>query len=128
MNYLTIEEVILIHEYELQMHGGAPGIRSIELLESAVYRPKTSFGGNEMFSTIFEKSAVLIHAIIQNHPFIDGNKRTAVVAGIALLKINGWNVLLKQERLVESALKVASGELEITELSNLLKKSSQHHS
>ncbi len=128
MNYLTIEEVILIHEYELQTHGGIPGIRSIELLESAIYRPKTSFGGKEMFNTIFEKSAVLIHAIIQSHPFIDGNKRTAVVAGIALLKINGWNILLKQEKLVESALKVANRELGITELSNLLKKSSQHRS
>jgi len=124
MNYLTVEEVILIHEYELQVHGGMPGIRSIELLESAVHRPKTSFGGRELFSTIFEKSAVLICAIIQNHPFIDGNKRTAAVAGIALLRINGRSVLLKQKELVRIALKIADQGMDITKLSGLLEKSS----
>ncbi len=125
MRYLSVEEIILIHEYELQRYGGAPGIKSIELLESAVHRPKTSFGGQEEYSTKFEKAAALMHALIKNHPFTDGNKRTALVASIVLLKLNGLKVNLGQKRLVEHILNIAKRQLSVQETANLLKKNAR---
>lgn len=122
MRYLTIEEIILIHEYELQKYGGHPGIRNIALLESSTYRPQTSFGERELYKTPFEKAACLMYVIIKNHPFVDGNKRTAVVSSIIFLKLNGHNLKLSQKKLVKIALDTAKGILSLDKITKLLGK------
>jgi len=120
MRYLTVEEVILIHKYELQRYGGVDGIRSINLLESAVHRPSTSFGGSEIYLTVFDKAASLIQAIIKNHPFIDGNKRTAMIAGIVFLKMNYYETSVSQKKLVELALEIADSKLSLEDIAVFL--------
>ena len=121
MRYLTVEEVILIHEYVLQLYGGVPGIRSIALLESAVHRPGTSFGGSALYLSVFDKSASLIHAIIKNHPFVDGNKRTAIVSGIVFLRMNKYKLVVSEKRLIKLAHDIADSEISLNDLSEFLK-------
>ena len=121
MRYLTVEEVILIHEYVLQLYGGVPGIRSIALLESAVHRPVTSFGGSDLYLSVFDKAASLIHAIIKNHPFVDGNKRTAIVSGIVFLRMNKYKLVVSEKRLIKLALDIADSEISLNDLSEFLK-------
>ena len=74
---LTIQEVLIIHSEVLKLHGGANGIRDAGGIESAIARPFQTFGGNDLYPTIFEKAAAIGESIIMNHPFIKGNKRTA---------------------------------------------------
>ncbi|MBU4141198.1 MAG: type II toxin-antitoxin system death-on-curing family toxin [Candidatus Omnitrophica bacterium] len=68
------------------------GIRDIRLLESVVARPQAAFAKKDLYPDIFSKAAALIHSIISNHPFIDGNKRTAYMAMRLFLNINGYDV------------------------------------
>lgn len=76
IKYLSLEQVLVIHEKLIEKYGGSHGIRDHALLESAVVRPRTSAFGEEAYPTLFLKAAVLLHSIIKNHPFVDGNKRT----------------------------------------------------
>jgi len=124
MRYLTVAEVFLIHEHDLQRYGGSSGLRSIALLESAVFRPQTSYGGEELYETIFEKTASMIHAIISNHPFIDGNKRTAMVSGAVFLNLNGYSLELTQEKFVEVAMAVASKKMLLKDLAVSIEENS----
>ena len=124
MKYLTVAEVFLIHEYEIQRYGGFPGLRSIELLESAVFRSQTSYGGKELYETLFEKTASLIHALISNHPFVDGNKRTAMVSGAVFLLLNGYSLELAQERFVKIGLDGANKKLLPKDLAVFIEESS----
>lgn len=122
MRYLTVEEILLIHEYEIQRYGGLPGLKDITLLESACHRPQTSYGGLELYKTPFEKGAALIHAIIANHPFADGNKRTAMVAGLTFLNLNNYILRLTKKEFMDIALDTATKKLTIPNLANLLEK------
>lgn len=89
MKYLTVEEVIVIHDRYVKQFGGSPGIRDQDLLESAVFRCQAGFGGEELYKTSFDKAAALFHGILFNHPFVDGNKRTALFSASRFLYING---------------------------------------
>lgn len=105
--YLTLEQVLVIHQDQIDRYGGSHGIRELALLESAIYRPQTTFGGEQLYPTIFDKVAALMHSLILNPPFVNGNKRTAMVAGIAFLKLNGYLLKVGQDELVEAALNIA---------------------
>lgn len=125
MRYLSVEELILIHEYELKRYGGASGIRSIELLESTVFRPQTSYGGREFYDTPFAKAASLVHSIITSHPFVDGNKRTAMVSGTIFLRLNGYKLKISQKDYVKTALDIANHKLDLENLVTILKQNSR---
>ena len=92
MKFITLEEVIAIHEAVLQQTGGRQGIHDFLLLHSAIERPKVTFGGHDLYKTIFQKAAALIHSLILNHPFEDGNKRTALLSAARFLKKNGYQL------------------------------------
>ena len=116
MRYLSVEEILLIHEYQIQEFGGFSGILNLGLLESAVYRPKTTFGGTEKYKTLFEKAAILAYSLIKNHPFVDGNKRTSMVSAIMFLSLNGHEVAIKQEEVIKLALEIAKDEMSLEEI------------
>jgi death-on-curing protein len=82
-DYLTVMEVLAIHEDQLERYGGSPGIRDAGLLEAALFRPQTGY-----YKDIIEEAAALWESIGQNHPFIDGNKRTAFATTYTFLAIN----------------------------------------
>jgi death on curing protein len=83
-DYLTVIEVLAIHDDQIQRYGGAAGIRDRGLLEAALFRPQTGY-----YADLIEEAAALWESLSQNHPFIDGNKRTAFAATYTFLIING---------------------------------------
>lgn len=87
--HLTVEIVREIHEEALKNFGGAGGIRDEGLLASAVFAPQSSFGGKSPYSDIIEIAAAYLFYLCGNHPFFDGNKRTAMAAAIVFLRLNG---------------------------------------
>lgn len=79
---ITKAEVLLIHDQVVLLHGGANGVRDIGGLESAIARSYQSFAGEELYPSCFEKAAAIGESIIMNHPFVDGNKRTAHISKV----------------------------------------------
>lgn len=87
--YLTVEAVERVHDTVLAAHGGSPGLRDARLLESAVAAPQASFGGQALIKGGIEIAAAYLFYICRNHPFIDGNKRTALASCLVFLESNG---------------------------------------
>jgi len=90
--YLTVAEVLYIHEQVIEAFGGSHGVRDLNLIESAVHRPKASFAGKDLYPDLWRKAAALMHSLLFNHAFIDGNKRAAFVAADAFLRKNGYRL------------------------------------
>ena len=89
MRYLALAEVVELHRRLLEATGGAPGIRDLGALESAIAQPKATFGGADLHPTLAEKAAALCCSLVQNHPFVDGNKRAGHAAMETFLVLNG---------------------------------------
>lgn len=123
--YLTLEQVFLIHEDQLVRHGGSSGLRDLALLESAIFRPQSSFDGEDLYPSIFYKAAAFMISIILNHPFLDGNKRTGIVSMLVFLELNGYKLKISQKALVGIALEVESKKINIEKLAAWLKKYSK---
>jgi death on curing protein len=85
--YVTTADALFFHKQLIERYGGAPGIRDAGALESALHRPQTGY-----YDTIFHEAAALLESLVQNHPFIDGNKRTAFAVVDVFLRINGHNI------------------------------------
>jgi death-on-curing protein len=86
--HLTVEAVAAIHEAVLRQHGGSPGIREAALLESAVAAPQASYGGRPLLKDGIEIGAAYLFYLCRNHPFVDGNKRTALASCLVFLESN----------------------------------------
>lgn len=123
--FLELEEVIAIHHDQIKRYGGSHGIRDLNLLISGISRPQASFAGEDLYSDLFAKASALMHSLILNHPFIDGNKRTAVVSCARFLYVNGYQFTASKNELVKAALKVESKEWDIEKISSWLKKHSK---
>ena len=85
--YLTIAEVLAIHKQQIEEYGGIDGIRAGGLLESAVFRPQTGY-----YNNVVEEAAALMESLVNNHPFLDGNKRVAFAAAHTFLLVNGFDL------------------------------------
>ncbi|MBK9215871.1 MAG: type II toxin-antitoxin system death-on-curing family toxin [Chloracidobacterium sp.] len=121
--FLTVAEVLEIHSEQLDAYGGIHGIRDQTLLESAVMTPQASFGGEYLHSGIFEMAAAYAFHIAENQPFLDGNKRTALVSCLAFLDLNGIVILDPDKRLYEILIDIANrkaGKSDLAELLQLL--------
>ena len=125
VNPISLDEVLAIHYDQITRYGGSHGIRSLDLLMSAISRPLASFGGLDLYPDIFSKAAAILHSLVLNHPFVDGNKRTAVVTTARFLYINGFLLKMSKKDLILSALKVASKEWKMNEISSWLKNHSK---
>lgn len=125
MKYLTPQQVLAIHIQVTERTGGSQGVRDLGLLESAVYRPQASFGGKNLYRNIFDKAAALLQSLLKNHPFVDGNKRTALTSAGVFLKINGYKLINTHKKEVEFSVRVDSESLELHEISLWLKKNSK---
>lgn len=90
MEYLTIYEVELIHDDLIDKYGGKYGILNPNSLDSTVHCPQQTFEGNDLYDTIEKKAAILAYSLLRNHPFVDGNKRTAQKIMLVFLEINGY--------------------------------------
>ncbi len=105
---ISLNEVMQLHKRSVQDYGGSHGVRDINLLESAIARPYQSFGDVEFYSTPFEKAAAIIESIVKNHPFIDGNKRTGLLAGYTLLYRSKIQITVTQEEAYQFVIDIAS--------------------
>ena len=109
MRYLTVGEVLDLYSRVMKQSGGGVGIRDLGALESAVAQPRMTFNGEELYSTIIEKASALGFSLIQNHPFIDGNKRAGHAAMEIFLMLNGYEISASVDEQVDIILGVASG-------------------
>ena len=121
MNYLTPKQVLFIHSRLVTETGGSHGLRDLALLEASVARPRATFDSNELYPDLFTKAAALMDSLINNHPFLDGIKRTGITATGLFLRINGWVLTASSEELVACTMRVAVEGLEIDELANWLR-------
>ncbi|SRR6266567_3122689 len=107
--FLSLDEVLEIHEQQIELYGGSHGIRDSGGLESAVATPQATFGGEFLHPSIPAMAAAYLFHLCQNHPFLDGNKRAGANAAITFLLMNDWEPGFDEEELVELVLSVASG-------------------
>ena len=101
--YLTIEQVVFLHDEIVKKTGGSLGIRDWNLLHSAIFRPQSSFAGKDLYPNIFKEAGALWQSLTKNHGFIDGNKRTSSSATLMFLEINNLKLKYSHQELVEFA-------------------------
>lgn len=125
MKFLTVKDILLLHNIAIDEFGGSHGLRDLGLLESAVARPQSSYGGDDLYPTIFLKAGALVHSLLMNHQFVDGNKRTAMFAVMTFLELNGYKFIAEQKEVVETALWIENKKPTIEEISKWLEKHSK---
>jgi death-on-curing protein len=116
MRSLTIDEVLETYLRIMEQTDGLTGIRDFGALESAVAQPYVTFGGTDLYPSLAEKAGALGFSLIQNHPFVDGNKRTGHAAMAMFLALNGYRIDASMNEQYEPIISVASGELNRADL------------
>jgi len=107
MKYLTPEQVLFLHARLVAETGGSHGVRDLNMLLSAVSRPQASFDGQDLYPDLFHKAAALLDSLINNHPFVDGNKRTGIASAALFLQVNGYRMNASNLELEKFTLDVA---------------------
>lgn len=113
---IVIEDVVALHRKSIIDFGGSHGIREVGLLESAIARPFQTFGGEDLYATIFEKAAALGESLIINHSFVDGNKRTGVLAMVSLLIEQGFYFTASSKDLYNFVISISTGSISFKEI------------
>lgn len=121
---ITIKQVLQIHALLLAETGGADGIRDLGRFEAAIETQTQVVFGKEVYSSDYHKAAALIRGIIQDYPFIDGNKRTGMMAGLIYLQLQGYTCNAEKGEIEDFAVKVAVNHVEIDEIAAWLRNSS----
>jgi len=121
IQYLTPEQVLFIHSRLIIMTGGEYGVRDLSMLLSALGRPQASFDDHDLYPDLFSKAAALMDSLIRNHPFMDGNKRSAITATGLFLAINGYTLNVKDEEMVRFTLACAQSQAALDEIQEWLK-------
>lgn len=119
---ILLEDILNLHKYSIQKYGGSEGLRDLGLLESAIARPFQTFGGEDLYPSVFEKAAALGESLIINHPFIDGNKRTGAVAMAALLEDEGLVFSAEEKDFYNFVISISTGEKKFDEIVEWLKE------
>ena len=120
IKFLDTETILTFHKDQVKTYGGKQGLRDEGLLESALAQPRASFGGEYVHDTIFKMAAAYGFHIGKNHPFLDGNKRTALVAIFTFLFVNGYRLRADKKSLYAVMIDLANGKLEKEELAKFL--------
>ncbi|MCR4324652.1 MAG: type II toxin-antitoxin system death-on-curing family toxin [Candidatus Curtissbacteria bacterium] len=122
MKFLTPQNIIQIHFELVEATGGLQGLRDLGLLESAVLRSRASFGGKDLYPNLVLKAAALVHSLLLNHVFVDGNKRTATISMIEFLLLNGKSFKATNKEIVIFALWVENKKPTIEEIADWIKE------
>ena len=121
-SFLTLAEVVEIHRNQIQLYGGHDRIREIHLLQSALAQPEAAFAGAWLHEDLFNMAAAYAFHIGQNHPFIDGNKRTALASALVFLELNNVSIEDPEGLLLGAIQKMAAGNLDKRDLAAILRK------
>ncbi len=111
IEFLDLLDVLEIHESRIDLYGGSAGVRDLGLLQSAIAQPQAGMGGKYLHADIYEMAAAYLFHIIQNHPFIDGNKRTALAVALVFLDINKIEVDADSDSLLAMTMDAAEGKI-----------------
>ena len=109
--YLSLAQVVALHHELLALFGGLAGVRDRGNLEAAIARPAMTFGGEDLYPDVAAKAAALMHSLVLNHPFVEGNKRTGAAAAELMLELNGWALVAGDHELERLTLATACGEM-----------------
>ncbi|MGI6130730.1 MAG: type II toxin-antitoxin system death-on-curing family toxin [Bacillota bacterium] len=120
--FMTLDEAIDVHMDQVKRYGGHPGIRDVGLLLSALAMPQASFGGEFLHKDVFEAAAAYAFHICNNHPFVDGNKRTALACALVFLELNAIEIRDSDGTLHAAMIDVASGRLSKQQLAHVLRR------
>jgi len=121
-DFLELEEVLELHERQIEAFGGTLGIRDQGLLESALAMPGATFGGQFVPESLFAMAAAYAFHVAQNQPFLDGNKRTGLGAALVFLRLNGYRVLDPAEALYDAMIAIAERRLDKAGLAEILRR------
>jgi len=119
--FLDLDRVLRTHVSLIERYGGEEGVRDVGLLHSAIAVPQASFGGALLHQDLFEMAAAYLYHIVQNHPFVDGNKRTGAAAAIIFLATNGVDLEADEPGLVDLTLAVARGQVGKSEIAEFFR-------
>ena len=120
--FLTLEEVLLVHCDQLDRYGGEEGIRDMDVLRSALAMPQAGAGGEYFHDDLFEMAAAYLYHLVQNHAFVDGNKRVGTTAALVFLDMNGVEVGADDASLVELVLGVTTGRVSKADVASFLRR------
>ena len=120
--FLSLAEVLEIHQDQVTRYGGASGVRDIELLKSALGMPPATYGGQFLHTDIYEMSAAYLFHLVKNHPFVDGNKRVGAVAAFVFLALNGFDFNAPEDDFAQMVLAVARGELDKADVAVFIRR------
>ena len=119
--FLTLDDLLDSHTEQIAKYGGTHGVRDIGLLESALAQPEARFGGQYLHADLFEMAAAYLYHIVQNHPFIDGNKRVGLEAALVFLEINDLSLNATDDELVDLTLRTALSLVSKTEIADFFR-------
>lgn len=118
MKYLSPHQVLFLHARLIEETGGSHGVRDMGLLLSALGRPKAMFEGKDLHPTIYQKAAALSDSMINNHPFVDRNKRTGIGAAVLFLSLNGYVLTASNQELLDLTMEIAQKKTAIETIAN----------
>ena len=113
---ITKENILQLNEYSINDFGGSQGIRDNGLLESAIARPYQTFGGEDLYLTIYEKAAAIGESLIINHPFVDGNKRTGLLGLLLMLHSENLDLNVSDEETYQFTIDISTGKLKFDQI------------
>lgn len=125
VRFLSEGEVIAINEEMVAKFGGLHGVKDSHMLSLAVGRPQMSVAFQDAYKTIFDKAAAMFHSIINNHPFLDGNKRTSLFSAVLFLEYNGWEVEFRRKEAVKFTRRAHNQDYTVDQISKWLKEHSK---
>lgn len=117
---LTIEQILELHVLAVNHSGGSTGVRDIGRLEAAVATQSQEVFGQELYASVYEKAGAIMRGIVQDHPFIDGNKRTAMLAGLTLVELSGFTFTAQKGELEDFAVRIATDQLDVAVIAEWL--------
>lgn len=120
--YLSLSEVLDIHQDQVVRYGGAAGIRDLDLLKSALGMPSVTFSGEYLHTDIFEMAAAYLFHIVKNHPFIDGNKSVGAVSTLIFLAFNGYDLTVSQDKFASFVIGVAKSDINKAKIALIFRK------
>jgi death-on-curing protein len=125
IRFLTVADVLLIHDGQLRAFGGSSGIRDVGLVESAVMTPQASFGGDFLHADLFAMGAAYAFHLAENQPFTDGNKRAGLASGLVFLADSGFRIVDPAGRLYDAMIAIAERRLDKAGLAELFRELAQ---
>lgn len=123
--FLTLDEVLALHADQIDRYGGRPGVRDLELLRSALATPQATYSGDYLHTNAFEMAAAYLFHVVRNHPFVDGNKRTGLIAALVFLGMNNFELRAESDALFDLVMGVAAGRITKAEVAVFLQERSR---